>query len=520
MRKTKALACCLLVLPLIGTARRTAWKAGTRTLSAVAYHERQGTLKGELRKGTDLFREARYTEAQLQFGKTYAAALSAGCPDIDAYRSLGRLRLEQGDLVSASALLDRAVELAASPQGAIPAWDMYRYRGRVRLAQGRFRGALEDLRIALRLARVWRWSAPAADASRIGAEGWLEKVHAALIEAGNRLYLETRNPALIRETFEAAEENRASSLRSLIGANRAVAELPQAYWETIARLQRAEVEALRSGAAADGRAVRAARADLALIEAAVIPGTNPIPGALLERTQSALGPDDALLSFQLDNSISWLWALDRQGLALYVLPPRREIEALAQPARDAIRDASPGAVSAGAALYRALFGPLAPRFRAKTRWLLALDQGCFNTDPNCSDKLVTSLFDIPFAALPESTRPRTVYVAERRVTVIVPGAGFWLDSARRWSTPSHSGLFLGIGDPIYNLADPRLPERLRPAAAWSPFSLFGRSAARPGLVLPRLVASASERMPAPKPGAAPVCCSKAVTPPAARSPNN
>ncbi|MGA3096735.1 MAG: CHAT domain-containing protein [Bryobacteraceae bacterium] len=653
MRNTKALACCLLVLPLIGTARRTARQVGARALSAAAYAGRTETLTGEFRKGVKLVHDGRYAEAQLQFEKTYAAAMSAGDPDLAAraegkvgvcqfalrqyqpalksffasrrlaqssgdasavaiseaniaslysemgevesaaqwmtgnlerlsgpdraelrpkfliqmailrarqdrmpqaldlfrqgiaaaddsadpeicamgwnrlgeeylqrgdlehaepalleayrirklgrlpldtsYRSLGRLRLEQGDLVSASALLDRAVELAPSPQGVVPTWDVYHYRGRVRLAQGRFREALEDLRIALRLARAWLRSAPADDASRMGAEGWLEKVYAALIEAGNRLYLETRDPALIRETFEAAEENRASSLRALMGANRPGAGLPQSYWATIAHLQRAEVEALRSGAPDEGDAVRADLAVLVRMEAAVTPGTDPLPAALLERTQSALGGDAALLSFQLDNSASWLWALDRQGLALYVLPPRREIEALAQPARDAIRDASPDAIPAGAALYRALFGRLAPRFRAKTRWLLALDQGCFNTDLSCADKLVASLFDIPFAALPESTRPRTVYVAEKRVTEIVPGAGFWLDSEARWSAPSDSSLFLGVGDPIYNLADPRLPESLRPAPSWFPLNLFrGRSAAKPGLVLPRLVASASE----------------------------
>jgi CHAT domain-containing protein len=170
--------------------------------------------------------------------------------------------------------------------------------------------------------------------------------------------------------------------------------------------------------------------------------------------------------------------LDRHGLALYPLPPRPEIEALVGPARDAIRDASPNAAPAGAALYRVLFGALAPRFRAKTRWLLALDPG---------------LFDIPFSALPESTSPQTVYVAERRVTEIVPGAGFWLDSAARWSAPSDSGLFLGVGDPIYNLADPRLPEKLPSSAHWSPLGLFRRRpAASPALAIPRLVASASE----------------------------
>jgi CHAT domain-containing protein len=395
-----------------------------------------------------------------------------------SYRSLGRLRLEQGDLVSASNLLDRAVELAGRPQGTIPSWDVYHYRGRVRIAQGRFREALADLRIAVRLARAWRWSAPADEASRKGAEGWLEKVYSALIEAGNRLYLETHDPALIRETFEAAEENHANSLRTLMGASQIGADLPQAYWEAVSRLQRAEVEALRAGAVDEGEAVRAARADLVRMEAAAIPGSEPLPADLLKRTQKALGPDAALLSFELGDPTSWLWALDRQGLALYVLPPRRKIEDLVQAARDAIRDGSANAVPAGAALYRALFGPLAPRFRAKTRWLLAPDQ---------------TLFDIPFAALPESTRPRTVYVAEKRVTEVIPGAGFWLDSAARWSAPADSGLFVGVGDPIYNLADPRLPESLRPAAAWSPLSLFrGRPAASPGLVMPRLVASASE----------------------------
>jgi CHAT domain-containing protein len=639
LRKTKALSCCLLVLPLIGTARKAASEVSAQAFRATSRDERRQELSGELREGSDLLRDARYSEAQIRLEKTYAAALRAGDADIAAraqgkvggcqfalrqyrpalrsffaarrlaqsagdasaaaaldlniaslysemgdvesaaqwmtgkldslsgpdraemlpkfliqmatlrarqdrmpqaldlfrqgidaadsagdsslylyamgwnrlgeeflkrgdlphaepplleayrvrtlgrlpldtsYRSLGRLRLEQGDLVSASALLDRAVELAQRPQGAIPAWDVYHYRGRVRLAQGRFREALDDLRIALRLARTWRWSTPADDASRMGAEGWLQKVHAALVEAGNRLYLETRDPALIRETFDAAEENRANSLRALMGANRAGADLPQAYWEAVARLQRAEVEALRSGAAA-AAALRAATAELVRMEAAAVLGSDPLPAALLERTRGALGPDTALLSFELDDSASWLWALDRQGLALYVLPPRGEIEALARSAGDAIRDASQAAVPAGAALYRALFGSLAPRFRAKSRWLLALDP---------------ALFNVPLAALPESTSPRTVYIAEKRVVEIVPGAGFWLDSAARWRAPSDSALFLGVGDPIYNLADPRMPRELRTAASWRPFGLFpSHPAANPSLVMPRLVASASE----------------------------
>jgi CHAT domain-containing protein len=381
-----------------------------------------------------------------------------------SYRNLGRLRLEQGDLASASALLDRAAELAARPQGPIPTWDIYHYRGRVRLAQGRLREALEDLRIAVRLARAWRWSAPPGEAARVGVEGWLEQVHSALVETGNRLYLETRDPALIRETFEAAEENRANSLRALVSGRgaTATADLPAPYWETLVRLQRAEVEALRNKNPRAEEAVRATRAELIRMEASADPASDPLPLGLLERARAALASDSALLSFHLGDSISWLWALDRAGIVLYALPPRKQIESQAAAAASAIREDSTDAAQASASLYRTLFGPLAPRFQQKARWLLALDVG---------------LFDVPVAALLEDAGPPPVYVAERHITQFIPGAGYWVESAAR-TAPRLSPVFLGVGDPIYNTADPRLPGR-PPTDA-------------PTLLLPRLVASGAE----------------------------
>ena len=111
------------------------------------------------------------------------------------------------------------------------------------MAQGRLREAVADLRIAVRLARDWRWTAPPDDAARMGTENWLEQVHSTLVEAGNRLYLETGDPELIRETFEAAEENRAASLRGVVSRGRTPdpSSLPPAFWETLARLQRDHV---------------------------------------------------------------------------------------------------------------------------------------------------------------------------------------------------------------------------------------------------------------------------------------
>jgi len=433
------------------------------------------------RLGEELLRSRFLPEAESALLEAYRVRKLHHLLLDSSYRSLGRLRMEQGDLASASVLLDRSVELAAAPQGLMPTWDIYHYRGRVRLKQGRLREALDDLRIALRLARAWRWSAPPDEASRIGNEGWLDRVYSAFIEAGNRLYLETGDAALIRETFEAAEENRTSSLRALFKERQAqMADLPPPYWEAIAGLQRAEIAALRSADPAAQEAVESTRAQLAVMEASLVSPWQPRPGEVLARAASALDPEALLLSFQLGESISWLWAVDRTGLVLYSLPPREEIQAQAQAAARAIREDWPEAASEGANLYRTLFGPLAPRFQQKPRWLLSLDP---------------ALLDVPVAALLESAQPTSVYVVERHTTEVIPGAGYWLESSGRPRGSRLSPVFVGVGDPIYNTADPRKTARLpisHAGLSWSLRLTGGPQGDARGLSLPRLVGSGSE----------------------------
>jgi tetratricopeptide (TPR) repeat protein len=400
-----------------------------------------------------------------------------------SYRSLGRLRLEQGDLTSAAALLDRAVEFSGQAQGWIPTWDIYHYRGRVRMAQGRLRDAMEDLRIAVRLARDWRWNTPPDDTSRMGTEGWLELVHSALVEAGNRLYLETRDPALIRETFEAVEENRAGSLRAVFSRGRWAdpSGLPPAYWETLARLQRAEVQALRTRDARGQETVASVRAELVRMELALGPAVAPPPSSLLELSRQALDEGSALLSFQLGDRISWLWALDREGLAVYALPARAEVESQAQAAAKAIRqDAALGA-DGPARLWRTLFGQLAPRFQRKPRWLVALDRGSTLMDSQSRFTAGGIPLEAPLGALTDSSRLPPAYLVERHMIEIIPGAGYWVEArSRTQETPAP--VFVGLGDPIYNTADPRL----------SPLPPGAKPASKPPLMLPRLVGSGVE----------------------------
>ncbi len=426
--------------------------------------------------GEELLRAGQTEAAEAPLLEAYYLRKLRGLPLEGSYTNLGKLRLAQGDLVSASALLDRGVAASERSRAAMPAWDAYLARGEVRLAQARYGDALADLRIAVRLARAWRWSLPADDASHVGAEGILDRIYSGLVDAGNRLYFQSGDASLIRETFEASEENRALSLRMLVQDRQdAAAEFPPAYWEAIARLQRAEASALRGGGQ---DAVDAARAEWIRVEASVAPDLAPLRAESLDRLRASLDSGTALLSVRLGPSVSWIWAVDRDGVGLYQLPPQAEIESLAALAGQAICRNQQDS-DAPLRLYRTLFAPLAPRFRNKTRWLLALDPG---------------LLEIPVAALEMTAGTHPVYVAERHVVQIIPGAGFWLENASRSGRVESAGLFLGVGDPIYNMADPRLPQRvaaLGPKA--SRWSLFADTRPRDGaLALPRLVGSGAE----------------------------
>ena len=377
-----------------------------------------------------------------------------------SYRSLGRLRMAQGDLPAASALLDRAVDLAAHPQGLMPTWDIYHSRGLVRLAQGRLREALNDLRIAVRLGRAWRWSAPADDSARIGAETMLDQMHSDLIEAGNRLYLETHDPTLLSETFVTAEENRSASLSALLhDPKSATPDLPPTYWDALGRLQKAELAALRTGNTAG---LDSARAGVVRLEASFEGRQEAMPARLVDETRAALAPGQVLFSFHLGARGSWLWALDRAGLELYSLSPRAAIVSQIRAALPAIRESRPGADALSAALYRTLFGSVPPRFREAPNWLLELDD---------------ALFEVPFATLIENSGSRPLYLLEHHTLERVPGVSYWLEAVNK-GQPQISPLFLGVGDPIYNRADDRLSGT--PAAIGN------------ALPLPRLVGSGPE----------------------------
>lgn len=380
-----------------------------------------------------------------------------------SYRNLGELLLAAGDIRTAASLLDEAVRRSRAPRGLMPTWDIYYARARVRLAQGRLEEALDDFRAAGHLVAAWRRGVSPADAARAAAEQLVERVYAGWAETAAALYFRTRRPGYAREAFDAVEENRAASLRALLEPDEGRQQhLPPQYWETLARLQAAEVDLLRNPAPASRKTLALLRAELTDLERAGDPGAESHTDGLLERARRALPAGSAYLSFHLAEPRSFLCALDAAGLSLYALPGRGAVAAAVKRFREAVRVGT----DAGALLYRMLFGPLEPRFHGRARWLLGLEE---------------DLFAVPYAALPAGEGAR---LAERHATQVVANAA--LLGRSRWR---RSGGFVGVGDPVYNAADPRW-DAPRPRA-WFLGPLFA-APAPPGPQLPRLPGSLQE----------------------------
>jgi CHAT domain-containing protein len=198
------------------------------------------------------------------------------------------------------------------------------------------------------------------------------------------------------------------------------------------------------------------------------------PEHLLATTRRALDSDTVVLSFHLGQAASWLWAVDRDGAALYRLPAAASLKAaLERLSRAVVQDAAIRA--AGCESFQALFGPLAARYRSKPRWLLALDG---------------DLHQAPLAALTETAGGVSRYLVEGHSLEVIPAVSFlWQHNHR----PRPGNGFVGVGDAIYNAADPRRPQPGRGSRWWQGFGLGRASAASESpLLLPRLVASGNE----------------------------
>ena len=196
---------------------------------------------------------------------------------------------------------------------------------------------------------------------------------------------------------------------------------------------------------------------------------------LIERVRRALRQDEVLFSFHLDEPHSVLWAVTRDEFQMLRLPAgqpdRSPDQEIPRPGREgAARRPFPVGSASSVSCSARCPAMSWPNHDGYWRWMAIL-------------------FQLPFAALVAGhSGGRPEYLAENHSTMITPSALL----LNRGRVPGWQGAFVGLGDPIYNAADPR---RATAGRARVPGGLFlqllaarvRRDRRRRGIELPRLV---------------------------------
>jgi CHAT domain-containing protein len=429
----------------------------------VAQKDLEGAARAWGMLGNDSLKAQRLDEAEQALNESRRLEQTAHLnPSASVLCGLAAIRSRQGDTQEAARLFEAAL---AAPPSLTPAWKIYADRAQFRLHEGDIGGALADFRESRRIATRMRADAVPADQDRVALESGLSLLLEGLVDAGNRVAHETDDPAVLEETFDAAEQDRLWSLRALVPSpDDWRTRLPERYWNVLAQYQSLEGAAVARSSPEIENKASALRMQLQQIEAAAAGSGARVSGAKvsgasespLAHAEKVLDDDSVLLSFHVSETSSWVWAVDRRKIAVFPLPPMRNIQSAVARFLQELRTGAPATESAGR-IYRDLFAAVPEDFLRHRRWLLEPDG---------------PLYNLPFEALVvEETARGPLFLIERAALQSIPSA---LLLERGLIPPD--GEFLGIGDPIYNTADPR----------------FRGRRAESGLALPRLPNTAAE----------------------------
>jgi CHAT domain-containing protein len=453
-------------VPSAAGRQRAARLAGEALAAAVAAKNRGIEAKAQYMLGI----LTRGDEARKHLDACLAAA-DSGRDRSYCLNGLAR-HLAATDPRGAEKAIDESLELARQAQDY---WSMafaWRERMRVSWAAGGGEKAFADSRSALDAIEALRDLQAATSGQAEAFSTWSEDYYwlsGRLIGAAQA----GGGEADLERAFQVTERLRA---RSLIGTLEAARALPAAAApirrrrgaarERISSVQRRLLDpdlpaAERAAANRELERLEIEEADLRnrLARAAPALGAVRRPDfATLSRVRRALGPDEALLAFQVAPwederggfaGGSWLLAVSRAGARVYRLPGRGEL-------RSAVRlfngmfDRRDGAEAAAAAgLYRQLLErPLRELPRGVRQLILVSDD---------------ALHQLPFGALRSSIQAPPL--ADRFELIQVPSATLWLSWKEHRPPPAPV--------PALALADPPLPgEGPRPAAAKERSAVF------------------------------------------------
>jgi tetratricopeptide (TPR) repeat protein len=435
-------------------------------------------------RGVALLRENKILEASDALQK--ALKLSNKNADDDlafVEEHLAELEIKKGhpDFSLALKLIDEAIGDKNPAFSLTPRYYPLHIRAKILLGLGNKSVALSELSKAVIAANQWRVSALPGDITNSQTVAELQDVYGDYAHLAADIALEKNDNPLAVNALEVLAENRAASLREQLtrvyGSN---LKLPDEYFFKLSQLQSAQAEVtLGKGGDEDKAQLARIRRELSDLEneTGLNPENLPELGERIVRRNSlrdiqhTLGRDQVLISITLGKDRSYLWAVTGEKVNLTSLPGEEELTSKAQLFASAVREGR-NSSSLGTALSRAFFGGLPPDVWNRSEWMVVADGSLLN--------------GIPFSALPSLSSGKPL-IMDRSLRFL-PSELFLLDRQSSRSRGGTAGFgdpsrgFVGIADPIYNLADARL-DRPRLADAKS---ISG------GITLARLVGGEKE----------------------------
>ena len=306
--------------------------------------------------------------------------------------------------------------------------------------------ALATYREAMRLAARWRRAALPGDIANILAVEQLDGTYHGFAEFAAEQSYETHNESLAREAFDALAENRASTLRGELALelnrNRA---LPPEYLAKLGELQAVQARVTLAGDSASEQRLQQLQTELSEIETQIGLNSGKIFTPTRENIhvrnslrdiQIRLGPQEALFSFCLGARHSFLWAVTGSSMNLYRLPASRQISEQVSLLRDGL-EYRHAFEPAARKLDGYLFGQIDERYKQKPDWLIVGDGALLDR--------------VPFSVLAggDSGQPGTIL---KRHSVRELPSALLVGLPRPEPAQVY---FLGLADPLYNLADSR-----------------------------------------------------------------
>jgi CHAT domain-containing protein/predicted negative regulator of RcsB-dependent stress response len=362
---------------------------------------------------------------------------------------IAELKYAEKRYPEALGLIDHVLTSGSASLSGVPRYWPLQLKGEVLLAMGQADAALAAFGEAVASADRWRRDILPGDNTVTSTVVSLSTVYLNFVDTAASLSLARHDRVLARRALEVLIADRAWSLREqMVSELKRDLLLPPRYYELLSSLQEMQAQVTlgrdRNAQQGDNARLGQIRLELSGLENRIgiqsqsfsTSGEKDSLKTSLTSIQSHLTRDELLLSFSLGEPQSYLWTVTRDQINLHELPPAKEIAERAHMFANSVEHGQQDE-QRGQELSRTLFGEIAPGLLARREWLVAPDGALLD--------------QFPFSALPDpakgSTEPLT---ARRTLRLLVSEA---LLTAGQGRIPTQS--FVGVADPIYNLADSR-----------------------------------------------------------------